>query len=278
MKQLESLQIGHSHIKNKDFKIECEVINDKDVEVPFSHRHFFYAIYWVHEGNGIHIIDFEEYEMKPDRIFFIRPEQIHFMHIQESLKYSALQFTEDFMIPVNWDTEKEVPVYKDLDQDEKTRISLLFHQIQKESVSHLPNSVAVIRSEINTLLLDLERMSTPITAPSVLPDLICKYKKLVNQHFTQERQVQYYGNLLRVSPNYLNVLTRKHLGKSALEIINERTVLEIKRMLLRSDLTISEIAYKLCFNELSYFSKFFRLKTGMSPQTFRETMNKMYQK
>ena len=176
MKQLESLQIGHSHIKNKDFKIECEVINDKDVEVPFSHRHFFYAIYWVHEGNGIHIIDFEEYEMKPDRIFFIRPEQIHFMHIQESLKYSALQFTEDFMIPVNWDTEKEVPVYKDLDQDEKTRISLLFHQIQKESVSHLPNSVAVIRSEINTLLLDLERMSTPITAPSVLPDLICKYK------------------------------------------------------------------------------------------------------
>lgn len=102
MKQLESLQIGHSHIKNKDFKIECEVINDKDVEVPFSHRHFFYAIYWVHEGNGIHIIDFEEYEMKPDRIFFIRPEQIHFMHIQENLKYSALQFTEDFMIPVNW--------------------------------------------------------------------------------------------------------------------------------------------------------------------------------
>lgn len=43
--RLESLQIGHSHTKDEDFKIKCEVINDKNVEVSFSHRHFFYAIY-----------------------------------------------------------------------------------------------------------------------------------------------------------------------------------------------------------------------------------------
>lgn len=39
--------------------------------------------------------------MKTDRIFYIKPEHVHFMHIEESLKYSALQFTEDFIIPLN---------------------------------------------------------------------------------------------------------------------------------------------------------------------------------
>lgn len=278
MDRLESLQIGHSHIKDKNLKIECEVINDKNVEVPFSHRHFFYAIYWIHEGNGIHVIDFEEYEMKPDRIFFIKPEQAHFMNIKRSLKFSALQFTEDFMIPIHENIKMEIPTYKDIDENEKSRIRVLFNQIQKESISNLPNSAALIRSEINTLLLDLERMAIPLSNSPFLPDLICKYKEMVNKNFIVKRQVRYYANQLGVSANYLNVQTRKYVGKSALEIINERTVLEIKRMLLRSDLSISEIAYKLGFNELSYFSRFFRLKTEMTPQKFRNVMNKMYQK
>lgn len=277
MKKVSGLQIGHSSIKDKDFKIECDVINDKNVEVPFSHRHYFYAIYWIHEGNGMHIIDFEEYEMRPDRVFFIKPEQVHFMQIEGSLKYSALQFTEDFMIPINSKVEKEIPVYIDIDKNEKSRIEILFNQIQKESVSRLPNSTVIIRSEINTLLLDLERMAMPISNFSILPDLLCKYREMIDKNFIKERQVQFYATQLGVCPNYMNVLTRKFLGKSALELINERTVLEIKRMLLRSDFTISEIAYRLGFNELSYFSRFFRLKTGMTPQKFRDLMNKMYQ-
>ncbi len=61
-------------------------------------------------------------------------------------------------------------------------------------------------------------------------------------------------------------------------MINERVTLEMKRLLLRTDYDISEIAYKLGFNELSYFSRFFRRNTGMSPHEFRTAMNKMYQK
>lgn len=94
-----SLQIGHSFIKEKDFKIKCKVTNDQHVEVPFSHRHLFYAVYWIHEGKGTHVIDFQEYEIKTDRIFFIRPEQVHFLHPEANLNYSALQFTEDFIMP-----------------------------------------------------------------------------------------------------------------------------------------------------------------------------------
>lgn len=278
MSEVGSLQIGHTSIKENDFKIECEVVNDRHIEVPFSHRHFFYAIYWVHEGSGKHIIDFEEYEIKPDRVFFIRPEQVHFLHEEERMKYSALQFTEDFMTPYLATIQKGMAVFKDIDREEKERIALLFNQIYAESVSGLPNSCAIIQSEINTLLLELERISLPASDVSAIPELLNKYKDLIDKNFMRERQVQTYAGQLGISPNYLNVLTRKHLGKSALSMINDRVILEIKRLLLRTDYDISEIAYKLGFNELSYFSRFFKRNTGMTPIEFRQSMNEMYQR
>ncbi len=279
MNEVGSLQIGHTFIKENDFKIDCEVVNDWHVEVPFSHRHFFYAFYWIHEGSGKHIIDFEEYEIKPDRIFFIRPEQVHFLHEEDRMKYSALQFTEDFMTPYPETIQKSsMAVFKDIDREEKERIAILFNQIYAEAVSGLPNSNAIIQSEINTLLLELERISLPTSNVSPIPELLNKYKDMIDKNFIRERQVQSYAAQLGISSNYLNVLTRKHLGKSALNMINDRVILEIKRLLLRTDYDISEIAYKLGFNELSYFSRFFKRNTGMTPIEFRRSMNEMYQR
>ena len=117
MNKIGSLQIGHSHTKEGDFKIENEVIIDEKVEVSFSHRHLFYAVYWIHEGYGAHIIDFVEYEIKPDRIFFIQPEQVHFIKGEVNMKYSALQFNENFMLSFLNDEQKELPVFKDLNED-----------------------------------------------------------------------------------------------------------------------------------------------------------------
>lgn len=117
MKEIGSLQIGHSSVKENDFKIKCGVVNDRHIEVPFSHRHFFYAIYWIHEGSGTHVIDFKEYEVKPDRIFFIRPEQIHFLQGDAGMKYSALQFTTDFMDTSFSSTQNRIAVCKDLTEN-----------------------------------------------------------------------------------------------------------------------------------------------------------------
>lgn len=278
MDKIGSLEIGHSHVKDKDFSIKREIVDDENVEVTFSHRHFFYAVYWIHEGNGTHTIDFEEYQIIPDRIFFIKPEQVHFLCTEGKMKYSALQFTEDFMIPYSADFQKQIPVYKDLKEDERIRISTLFNQIYQESVSNLVNSTAIIQSEIHTLLLELERIGINNSATSIIPDILNRYKSLIDSSFAKEHQVQYYAGQLGISPNYLNVLSKKHLNKSALEMINERLILEIKRLLLRTDNDISEIAYKLGFNELSYFSRFFKRHTGTTPNGFRIMMNKMYHK
>lgn len=277
----ENLQIGHSHDKERDFKITCNVSDDKQVEVPFSHRHFFYAVYWIHQGSGIHVIDFEEYEIKPNRIFFVKPEQIHFLHNDTMMEYSALQFTEEFMScsDTGYQTEeREIAVCHDLTLEEQERMEILFKQISAEAVSGLEHSTALIQSEINTLLLDLERIGLDKRRYTALPDLLLKYRMLVEKQYTATRLVQKYAGQLGVSANYLNVLVRKYLGKSALNLINERVILEIKRRLLRTEKGVSEIAYELGFDELSYFSRFFKRHTGMTPIAFREKMNEMYQR
>ncbi len=277
----ENLQIGHSHDKERDFKITCNVSDDKQVEVPFSHRHFFYAVYWIHQGSGIHVIDFEEYEIKPNRIFFVKPEQIHFLHNDTMMEYSALQFTEEFMScsDTGYQTEeREIAVCHDLTLEEQERMEVLFRQINAEAASGLVHSTALIQSEINTLLLDLERIGLDKKRYTVLPDLLLKYKMLIEKRYKATRQVQEYAGQLGVSANYLNVLVRKYLGKSALNLINERVILEIKRRLLRTEKGVSEIAYELGFDGLSYFSRFFKRHTGMTPVVFREKMNEMYQR
>lgn len=277
MDDFEKLQIGHSAIKEDEFRIQCGVANDTGMEVPFSHRHLFYALYWIHNGCGTHIIDFSEYDIKPDRIFFVRPEQIHILRGDSDLKYSALQFTEDFMVRFLSATNK-IDVFVDVTQNERSRIDILFKQIQLEYDGKLQNYAAIIQSEINTLLLEMERLSIPYRNTSVIPGILQKYKKLIDGNYINCRTVRDYAMQLGVSPNYLNILAKRHLGKSALEMINERIMLEIKRLLLRTDCNISEIACKLGFNEVSYFSRFFKQNTGITPHEFRTTMNKLYQR
>lgn len=282
MNRIENYQIGHSSLKGDVFRIEQNISNNPNIEVFFSHRHTFYALYWIHEGQGIHFIDFKEYEIKPDRLFYVRPEQVHFLNSPSEIKYSALQFSEEFMLPYypiikDILTNENISPYKDLNGEEQQRLRILFDLIYHESTHNLPNSTAILQSGINMLMQELVRMDYQETVKPNLPDVLVKYRALINEQFLTYRQVKDYATQLGITPNYLNVLAQKHLGESALSLINNRIILETKRLLMSSKDDISVIAYQLKFNELSYFSRFFKRETGLTPNEFRAEMNKMYQ-
>lgn len=128
------------------------------------------------------------------------------------------------------------------------------------------------------LMTELSRCNGDDKNVKTLPEILAKYRNLIELEFRQKHQVSEYTDELGISPNYLNVLAKKHLGLSALQLINSRILLEIKRQLLENEKTVSEIAFGVGFDELSYFSRFFRRMEGISPVEFRERMNKMYQR
>lgn len=103
------------------------------------------------------------------------------------------------------------------------------------------------------------------------PDItVEKFKTLVSKGLYEHRTVAYYAALLHITPNHLNKLVKKSAGIPAISLINQMIILEIKVLLLHTDLSVSEIAFGMNFSDVSYFSKFFSKQTGANPSAFRK--------
>ena len=98
---------------------------------------------------------------------------------------------------------------------------------------------------------------------------ILSFRRLLDVHFQQHKQVKFYCEALGLSEKRLNQTTSTVLGKTPKQVIDEYTVLEGKRLLAHSHLSVKEVAFKMGFEEPTNFAKHFRKHTGQSPQLFR---------
>ncbi len=100
---------------------------------------------------------------------------------------------------------------------------------------------------------------------------IREFKGLIEKSFTIGKNISEYAQHLGISSTQLNNICRKKVGKSALQIVHERTTLEAKRQLIYTTLNVSQIAYNLGFNDPAYFTRFFNKNVGQSPKQFRQS-------
>jgi len=132
----------------------------------------------------------------------------------------------------------------------------------------------MLRSNLKRMLIKATRMLknklTSIPENNAQMDLIREYNLLVEKHFKEYHQVKDYANMLYKSPKTLSNLFTKHIGKSPLAVINERIILEAKRLLLYSDKTNDEISDDLGYKDAGHFSKFFKKHEGSSPSVFKK--------
>lgn len=106
-------------------------------------------------------------------------------------------------------------------------------------------------------------------------DIIRKYNMLVENHYKKEHRVSFYAEKLHRSPKTLANLFAIYNHKSPLMVIQERILLESKRLLMYTDKSAKEIAYELGFEDAAYFSKFFKQNAGQSPSDFRNTKEQL---
>jgi AraC-like DNA-binding protein len=108
------------------------------------------------------------------------------------------------------------------------------------------------------------------SAPQQKQILLRGFRRLIDVHYRSIRLPKEYADLLYVTPNHLNALCQDLLGKTAGELIRDRILLEAKRLLTNAKMTGTEIAYDLDFKDNSYFNRFFKKYTGMTPDEFRK--------
>ena len=99
--------------------------------------------------------------------------------------------------------------------------------------------------------------------------LVKKFKQLIEEHYKENLSVKDFAGKLSITPSHLNETVKHIIGRTASDLIDEKMIIEIKKLLLHTDLTASEIAFALNFSDQSYFSKFFKKHTGLSPGEFR---------
>lgn len=102
-------------------------------------------------------------------------------------------------------------------------------------------------------------------------DLTRKFMTLVMRHCASQREVRYYAEKLCVTPQYLNAVIKDTRGETASSVIKRVTVLIIKAQLKSSTRSIQEIAGDLNFPNASFFAKFFKRETGMTPKQYRDS-------
>lgn len=91
----------------------------------------------------------------------------------------------------------------------------------------------------------------------------------LSQHYMQQRSVGFYASELHLTPKYLTTIIRKTSGRTAIEWIDEYVILEAKNLLKYSTMSVQEIAYCLNFPNQSFFGKYFKNHTGVTPSAYR---------
>lgn len=113
--------------------------------------------------------------------------------------------------------------------------------------------------------------------PSADQRLLRTYQARIEEHFRELHEVSAYAALLHISAGHLSEVVKAQSGKSAIKHLHERLVLEAKRLLFYTPQSLKELAFDLGFSDASYFNRFFKRETGLTPAEYRASIRKMYQ-
>lgn len=100
-------------------------------------------------------------------------------------------------------------------------------------------------------------------------ELFIKFIHLIHKYCPQKREVGFYAGKLYITSRYLSSITQNVADKSAKYIIDKHAIQRIKIMLKYSNMSIQDISYELNFPDQSFFSRYFKKHTGMSPLEYR---------
>ena len=137
-----------------------------------------------------------------------------------------------------------------------------------------PSSVSVLRSYLQLILAlcsreKLGQMQEQNSASPALENIV-HFQDLLEQHFAEQRNVSFYASHYNLSVSAFSKKIKSHFGKTPSKLIQERLVLEAKKLLHLTYKPVKEIAATLLFEDEFYFSRYFKKEAGVSPSQFRD--------
>lgn len=262
------------------FKIRSikDLLAGKDM-VQKLHRHDFFLVLAVKKGKGDHIIDFVRYKIRDNAVFFLRPGQVHELHLQKGSTGYLVEFNGSFWSSrENFSNQAMRKVssknYCELKPEAFNKLFLTLTTAFHEYEDKQPGFKDIILASLEIFFIELMRQSrnpqktSKITSSYTqerLEDLLSFLEKYIFTH----KRVSEYADMLHLTTYQLNAITKTMLGKTCSDLINDQLILESKRMLLATSNQVNQIASQLGYDDVSYFIRFFKKHTGLPPEAFR---------
>ncbi len=251
------------------------------------HRHNFQEILWVRSGQGKHAIDGQELTIQPNTFYLIAKGQVHQLITGIDLDGLVIRFTDAFLpnflsqevghyqtvLFNNVTINHTLPVPPDALANFEALLGLLLTEF---NTANGRSNREVLRHLLTVLLVKLGKVQKEVVrgwGTAVSPDaqLFHQFTLLLEEKYSQTHAVADYARMLNITPRQLSDISRQFVGRTAKHLIEERLVLEARRLLTFTNLSIKEIAHKLGYKDPSHFSKIFKKNTQTSPQSYKSS-------
>jgi AraC-like DNA-binding protein len=172
-----------------------------------------------------------------------------------------------------------------LNAEQLQEISVYLDLMHQEFRDNKPQKGLILKNLLNAFIVCAGRLvnckNDTVGQPVITMDysqnrIVRQFKSLIDENFVNATQVTQYADMLYVTPGHLNDLIKTVTGKTAKQIIDERRILEAKRLLFWGEHSVKEIAGRLNFEDDAYFNRFFKKHTGNTPALFQRTIREKY--
>ena len=278
----------HKTKYGKELLIDCLKISETK-NFLVNRRPFiisFYEIFFIIKGNGTFLLDDIKIPYEKGTVMFLPPNRRReWIAETETDAYVILfegefieRFFNDnlFVYRFHYFHNYTTPFHLKAQEKEFDSYLEKVLEIKHEITCLLNDSDHLLRSILYYLLIILNRQY--VNQHDIKGELfenieVLKFIRLLDKNFKEKHHVNDYTEMLGISKTYLN-RKLKTFGRSASELIKARILVEAKKELLYTDLTVSEISHNLNFSEPANFNRFFKQQTSVTPHQFRVEFSK----
>lgn len=243
----------------------------------YAHRDDYYIFFFMEKGNASLLIDFKEYDIQANTVYYILPEQVHFL-ADHSADASAWVLIVDSSLVK--DEYKEIfernSLFKNIIEPDETTIydlqgclSILERRLNPERQPTGRNILHDLLSSYIGIIAEVYQKDFPVQVNKRRAIITFQFKSLLSANYQSLKSPSQYAAKLNISPIYLNEVVKATTGLTVSECIRNEIMVQAKRLLFHTNMSIKEIALELGYEDWAYFTRMFSKASLLSPTQFR---------
>jgi AraC family transcriptional activator of pobA len=250
--------------------------------LPHSH-HGLLQLLWLEQGEALLQLDDWKGELVAGGVLIVPQHCIHGFQFSNYAQGIVITLAYPLLDSLGTDlstalqSESAARIFLLEENEEQSLIETMLRKLMKEYQRQQGYRRELIESSLIVVLACLMQQAQSmqprlVEHPKRARRYLSEFTNLIEQDYMHHHQLTFYATKIGISTAHLNAVCREFIQRSALDLIHARIMLEAKRNLVYTSLTIKTVAEMLGFADPAYFTRFFKRQAGLSPKEFRQQL------